>query len=214
MIKSTFGTITAGRQRIREFIISAKNLDPNFRVIDIGGIAGGGWTSDIADVIVDINAPFTDSRFINADICNESHWNFILNKVDVEKFDYAICSHTLEDVYNPYTALALLPRIAKAGIISMPSAYTELSRIENTGWLGHIHHRYIFHPLNHKIHVIPKINALEFLVPNGLIFKKSFEEVRFEWFSDLEYSLFMNNYLGPSVEHVIHEYKNFIQELI
>ncbi len=213
MIKSTFGTIATGRKRIRDFITSMKLLNRNFRVIDIGGVAGGGWTSDIADVIIDINAPTSDSRFINADICNYNHWEAILNKIGTNKFDYAICSHTLEDVYNPYTTLSMLPRIAKAGIITMPSAFTELSRIENIGWLGHIHHRYIFHPDNNRINILPKINSLEFLLPDGLFFNKSLEEVRFEWFSDFEYSLFMNNYLGPSVEHVIHEYRKFIQEL-
>ena len=104
------------------------------------------------------------------DICKQDAWLSLLELVEREgKFDYAICTHTLEDVYSPVVALEMMPRIAKAGIISMPSLWAELNHVESTQWLGFMHHRWIFDfDKEGNMLLLPKLGFLSSLWPNGI----------------------------------------------
>ena len=147
---------TIARDRI-EFL---RKQIPNLRVIDIGGAAAG-WSSDLCDLVVDITAEDSD-RTMSADICKPAGWEKLQDYIKQHgQFHYAICTHTLEDVYNPYTALDLLPEIASEGIISMPSVGVEISHIENPGYLGYIHHRYLFDSQDGRMFIAPKMGFLE-----------------------------------------------------
>jgi hypothetical protein len=209
-----YGTMNDSRNHIINLVSEKKKADPNYKVVDIGGSVGG-WSSLIADLIIDFN-PKNDIKHLGVDICNEESWGIIQNLLkdqNIEKFDYAICTHTLEDLYNPVTVLKWLPKIAKGGVITMPSMRTELSRIENKHWLGYIHHRWIFDRKDDEMLIIPKITALEALVPDGLGINNYKYEIRYYWENDIPHKIFMNNYLGPTVETVISEYSNLIQHI-
>lgn len=201
------GSIEQGRKYISDQILPRKRINTDYKVIDIGGTVNG-WSRSFADLIVDINAQ-DDDRSIRLDICNEADWHMLETIVELQgQFDYCICTHTLEDVYNPFLALKYMPKIARRGIITMPSINTELSRCENSQWLGFIHHRWLFGHDNNTMIVAPKLNFLEsiaeFAVP------QIWTEVRYEWKSEIPYRIFMNNYLGPSSNHVVNEYQKFI----
>ena len=62
---------------------------------------------------------FTAATWIRQDICG-GRWPF-----DDHFFDFAICSHTLEDVRDPLHVCAELMRVAKAGYIEVPSRVKE-----------------------------------------------------------------------------------------
>lgn len=191
-----------------------KSENTAFRVIDVGGVAGGGWSSSVADMVVDINAEDTDTS-LSIDICREQEWNKLLSIVATQgQYDYAICAHTLEDVYNPFTALDMLPRIAKAGVITMPCFKVELSRIENSDWLGYIHHRWIYDQEDGEMLVIPKVSFLESLVKDTVTPDPNQYEIRYEWSETIPYQIFMNNYLGPHIYAVIDEYTKLITSRI
>jgi len=210
-MKIRYCNIAESRTDIINYITEQKRLNNNFRVIDIGGSADG-WSSSLCNIIVDIVPSADASKFVNVDICREAEWQKLLNIVNVYgKFDYAICTHTLEDIYNPFTSLEFLPKIAHRGIITMPSIYQELSRCENIDWLGYIHHRYIFDQTeNGEMIVIPKLNFLESIVQSPVsTYNRS--EIVYEWNNTIPYKIFMNNWLGPNVDTVIKEYQNFIQ---
>jgi len=211
-MKIKYGNIAESRADIINYIVEQKQLNNSFRVIDIGGSADG-WSSNVCDLIVDFVPSKDLSKFINMDICRETEWQKLLNIVNIDgKFDYAICTHTLEDVYNPFTALEYLPKIAHQGIITMPSIYQELSRCENVNWLGYIHHRYIFDKTeNGEMIVIPKLNFLESIVKSS-VSTYNRTEVIYEWNNTIPYKIFMNNWLGPNVDTVIKEYQNFIDK--
>jgi len=209
-MKISYGSIEEGRNYISNKVKEEKNKNSTFKVMDIGGMVNG-WSSTFIDFLVDINAKEDDKNF-KIDICDESQWTSLLNFVKENgKIDYLICTHTLEDLYNPITPLKYFPLIANSGIITMPSAKSELSRIEDPRWLGYIHHRWIFDKTDdNKMLVIPKLNFLENTI-------KSFDmcktEIRFEWVDSLPYTIFMNNYLGPTTKTVISAYSELISKL-
>lgn len=207
----TFGTIQNNRQDILNYITQEKQKS-DFKVIDIGG-AVNGWTSNIIDMLVDKNTVDSNSS-MQLDICVFEEWKKLLSYVEINgMYDYAICTHTLEDVYNPLLALEFLPKIVKAGVITMPSMRTELSKVESNNWLGYIHHRWIFDIIDGSILLIPKLELLSSLVGNSIKFIPEQEEIKYEWSGNIPYKVFMNNYLGPSPETVINSYKKLINNL-
>lgn len=207
----TVGTVVDSRNYILHKVKEHKTYS-KFTVVDIGGVAGGGWTSDIADMIIDKNTIDTENS-IQMDICIYPEWDKVLSYVETNgKFDYAICTHTLEDVYNPFTTLDILPKIAKAGIITMPSLRTELSKVESNNWLGYLHHRWIFDIIDDKMLIIPKLELLSSMVKNSIKFIPVQEEIRYEWDKTIPYEIFMNNYLGPTASVVINSYNALINK--
>jgi hypothetical protein len=209
-MKISKGSISDSRDYVLNLIKTEKEKNSNYRVIDIGGVVNG-WTRSFADFVVDINSVNSDTS-LSIDICIESHWDLLFEVVKKQgKFDYCICTHTLEDLYNPFSALKFIPQIANKGIITMPDASTELSRIENSGWLGYIHHRWIFDSIDEKMLIVPKLNFLESIVKES--FQKNPTEIRYEWENEIPFDVFMNNYLGPNVKTVINEYTTLINRL-
>jgi hypothetical protein len=209
----SYSSTAQSRERILQLLTQAKVDNSSYKVIDVGGVVNG-WSAPIADLVVDINAP-NDVGFFNMDICRQVEWTPLLDSVNAAGlFDFAICTHVLEDIYDPFVVLDNLPRIAKAGIITMPSIRTELSNIESTNWLGYIHHRWIFSEQDGKMLIIPKISMLESLCRGSRISpKKAVEEVQFEWSSEIPHIPFMDNYLGPNASTVINNYNNIINNI-
>ncbi len=213
MLNIRYGRTLHTRARILNDVGHIKQRTPGYSVIDVGGVFGGGWSAAIADMVIDINA-VTSPSGVSIDVCDREAWNTMLEYVERHgRFDYAICTHTLEDLYNPFTTLELLPRIAKAGVITMPSIRTELTRIESAKWLGYIHHRWIFTERDGNMLVVPKLSMLEHLVGNSIFHDREYEEIVYEWTDDIPYSNFMNNYLGPDAQTVILEFQELIKAL-
>ncbi len=212
MLNVTYGTQIKGREQILSFVLNQKNINPNYRVIDIGGTAYG-WTGSIADVVVDINADRPNDFKFN--ISNDWEWRSILDHVEQHgKFDYAICTHTLEDIAHPGTALRNLPKVAKSGIITMPTINAELSRIENKQWLGYIHHRHLFDYDNDTIIYASKLSFIESMLPEGFHEQDQYREIRFEWVNDIIFKPFMDDYLGPDATTVMNNYRDFVFQSI
>lgn len=207
MIRVSYGEVFEGRQLIADGIFKIKN-QRQFSVIDVGGSAIG-WSIPFADAFIDINKCDTNRYQYNFDICKEQNWSEVLKDIDkVGKFDYCICTHTLEDIYNPYLVLDYLPRIAKAGIITVPSVKTETNFIESEHWLGFAHHRYLFGHNEDRMIVAPKLPVIEKLGNRKKL--TSVEEIRIEWNDTIEYDVFMNNYLGPNTDTVLKNYEQFV----
>jgi len=120
-------------------------------VLDVGG-----WAVPFprADWILDLGAyetrgewgyegdrateRFTADTWIRRDICEREPWPFA-----DDQFDFAICSHTLEDVRDPVWVCSELARVAKAGYIEVPSRLEEQSWGFQGPWTGWGHHHWI-----------------------------------------------------------------------
>jgi len=111
-----------------------KEMAQATRCLDVGG-----WYRPLrsATHVLDIN-PF-ETRFKHAaydpeqperygaetwlqrDICDHSPWPY-----PDKFFDFAVCSHVLEDIRDPIWVVSELARVSKAGYVETPSAVGEL----------------------------------------------------------------------------------------
>jgi hypothetical protein len=91
-----------------------------------------GWTGDPA------SERFTPETWVQRDICDREPWPFT-----DRQFDFAICSHTLEDVRDPIWVARELQRVAAAGYVEVPSLREELTYGIQGPWVGWGHHRWL-----------------------------------------------------------------------
>lgn len=94
------------------------------------------------------------------DVCGRRPWPFA-----DKSFDFAVCSHLLEDVRDPLWVCSEMVRIAKAGYVETPSRVEEQSRgVENPRYAGYAHHRWLVSVqdgrlnFRHKPHALHAIN--------------------------------------------------------
>ena len=84
-------------------------------------------------------ARFSRDTWVQFDLCSREKWPF-----DDNQFDFAVCSHVLEDVRDPIWVCSEISRIAKAGYIEVPSRVVEQSKgIEHPRYAGYYHHRWL-----------------------------------------------------------------------
>lgn len=180
------------------------------RVIDVGATMNG-WSKDFMTHYLDINKWENFSQIgFHGNICLYSTWEPVL--VDVQKnglFDFAICSHVLEDIASPQFVCEMLCRIAKGGFIAVPSKNTELSKGINGPYLGYVHHRWIYNKENNKFVAYPKLNFLEFYDHSHIInkFYPTINELCFFWKDNFELTIANNDFMGPNVESVYGYFK-------
>lgn len=130
-----------------------KALPSDALVVDVGG---GAAAAARADWVIDAlpydeggrllgpeaderQVRFTRDTWIQFDLCDRQPW-----PLSDKQFDFAICSHLLEDVRDPIWVCSELSRIAKAGYIEVPSRVVEQSKgIEHPCFTGYHHHRWL-----------------------------------------------------------------------
>lgn len=120
-------------------------------VLDVGG-----WAAPLrrADWVLDLlpyetrglyGAPvdpaaerFSADTWVQRDICAAEPWPFADGQ-----FDFAVCSHTLEDVRDPIRVCQELARVARAGYVEVPAPVEELTWGVHGDWVGWSHHHWI-----------------------------------------------------------------------
>ena len=194
----TYGSILESREAIIRHINVCRADNPAFRVIDLGGVAGGGWSNEYCDMIVDINADPADPKALRIDLCRADSWAPLWDTIEAHGlYDFAICNHTLEDLYNPYPVLDNLHRIARRGMITIPSINTELSCLpESPLWRGYMHHRWLFdQTVDGHMLVIPKLGIIERSGAWPAQYSEAWQEIRYEWTEPVNYVEFGSNYI-------------------
>mmetsp|Transcript_17143 Transcript_17143/g.55364 ORF Transcript_17143/g.55364 Transcript_17143/m.55364 type:complete len:348 (+) Transcript_17143:31-1074(+) len=148
------------------------------------------------------------------DITSPAAWQPLYEHVEQHgRFDFAICSHVLEDVLDPRVVADALPRIAKAGIVRVPTKYHEFERgRENMSDLGvspyrgSIHHRYVYTIRDGEMLAVPKLPFME-VDPVydilGEMSRRDNADLNFLWQGSLPFQILNNGYIGPSVEAVV-----------
>jgi hypothetical protein len=81
---------------------------------------------------------FASDTWIRRDICSREPWPF-----EDRRFDFAVCSHTLEDVRDPVWVASELQRVAAAGYVEVPALEEELTYGIQGPWVGWGHHRWL-----------------------------------------------------------------------
>lgn len=150
------------------------------KIIDIGG--ANSFAHGMLDAIIDIREPQASAKhkFIG-NIDRPEIWEKVKAHVKKHgKWDYAICTHTLEDIHNPVYAAEQIEQIATAGLIVEPSKFREFSRFSGS-FRGYIHHYWIFEVINGVFTALPKINFIEDSVFDAINRQPFFEELIIEW---------------------------------
>lgn len=146
---------------LRPFV---KNLisENNYKAIDIGATARF-WSYPECKFVVDAYpVEQTDVTFYNANIENIDDWGGLFSYVEENgKFDFSICSHTMEDVFNPLELAKILQKISKRGYMAIPSKFNEFTKLYVNKYRGDAHHKQFFDVLNDELIVYPKFNWIE-----------------------------------------------------
>jgi Methyltransferase domain len=151
-------------------------------LLDVGGwakpLARADWVIDLMPYATrglyghaDGEERFTEQTWVEQDVCEP--WPF-----DDGQFDFAVCSHTLEDVRDPVFVCKELQRVAKAGYIEVPSRVEEHMTGVNGPWAGWSHHRWVcdIDPFAGRIEFVHKHNAIP-----TVLYKELPIERRVQW---------------------------------
>lgn len=147
-------------------------LDDKAVVVDVGG---GGSPFPRANYVIDmtpyekraalgkveVDFPerFTADTWTMLDICERTPWPFEDNY-----FDFAVCSHVLEDIRDPIWVCSEMERVAKAGYIEVPSRIIEQSRgVEHPLYAGFYHHRWLIDFKDNSVLFMHKSHSLHSL---------------------------------------------------
>ncbi len=126
-------------------------LAPDDEVLDVGGwgspFARADWVLDLMPYesrgLYGYDRDSAEERFeagtwVVRDICDREPWPF-----DDDRFDFVVCSHTLEDVRDPVWVCSELTRVGRAGYVEVPSRLEEQIRDLQGPWVGRDHHRWL-----------------------------------------------------------------------
>jgi len=206
-------SIGAHRDEVKEYV-------KDKRVIDVGG-AMNTWLDPKPYACVDILKGECTENW-RGDINMPLVWVDIVDYVDVHgKFDFAVCTHVLEDLRNPPMVLEMLPLIAKEGFISTPTKHAESNFVEcgnvntmnkmnlQTLYHGYIHHRWLFSvKINDNqptLFMFPKLGWLEHLKGKKEEWGTTLDwvtrpggELSVWWKDNVPYKLFQDDWLGPN----------------
>jgi hypothetical protein len=137
--------LEASRRRIQE------RLSDDDAVLDVGA-----WAQPFerADWVLDLlpyetrglygydretaRERFTADTWVQRDVCDREPWPFADGR-----FDFAICSQTLEDLRDPVWVCHELQRVARAGYVEVPSRLVEQSLGVHGPWAGWSHHHWL-----------------------------------------------------------------------
>ena len=204
------GITEFGMGRIAEKKAMVFRQQDGLRVIDIGG-GKEKHLSDkfekieaVADILPKPDGLHENLVWFSGDINMPEVWEEILEYVERNgKFDFAICTHTLEDLRNPLLTALRLPRVAERGLVTVPSIHAESRRFELfRSYRGWRHHRWVHllenGPEGPTVLAMPKVGAFE-LWPVGQLKRRDPEkqELWFLWQEDFSYELFRGDHLGP-----------------
>lgn len=209
-------TLEERTSTVIDYIKNQRDLNTNYCVIDVGGSMGG-WTYQYVNAIIDLNAPVDNDeiKHFSFNINYPDGWKDVEEYVNKNgKFDFCVCSHTLEDISNPKYVCDQITKIAKSGYIAVPSKYSEFSRgvvtPEGKKIRGYVHHRWIFTFKNGKFIGFPKISYVEVddifdLLANN---DKRIENLGFFWNNEIELHIINNDYLGSSQMDAMNRYRS------
>lgn len=98
---------------------------------------------------------FTADTWLQRDLCDREPWPFADDEID-----FAVCSHTLEDVRDPVWVCSELNRVAKAGYVEVPSRLEEQSYGFQGPWAGWGHHHWLIDVRGAEIDFVFKHHVL------------------------------------------------------
>lgn len=184
----------------------------NYKTIDVGASLQF-WSYPECKFVADIvKIDHEDVKFFDFNIQNKNTWTELLEYVETNgKFDFSICSHTLEDVINPTELLDILPKISNKGYIAIPSKFDEFSFLWENKYRGNAHHKQIIDIKNNEICIYPKFSFIEVLEgTDKLLETNQGRELVIFWEKEIPYKFFAQDKIFYSDKDLINEFYNQI----
>jgi len=166
------------------------------------------WAAEYVTHYVDLQDPekhwpgaIGNAKVIRGSLDDPKMW---IEICDGKKFDFAICTQTLEHVLNPAFALEMISSVAKEGFIGIPNKYVELYKKAHINkqedllahnltdyFRGFAHHRWIITIRDNVVWFWPKLGFLEFLKLEWADSDelKTSEELCFRWKDSIQYKI-------------------------
>ena len=196
-------------------------------VLDVGG-AMGSWADQFVTAYLDCNASEylkgkTNAELFDGNISDPEGWIEILDRAhNLGKFDFAICTQTLEDIRNPTYVLKMLPKVAHRGYIDVPSKYLELKYANETPdehdrelWgldgyiMGYTGHRWIINFVDDMMEFYPKLPFIEHI--RGLEPITQVKDPKYMlclwWENDIPHRIVNDDFIGPNPYFVYKYYR-------
>jgi hypothetical protein len=166
--------------------------EKGYKTIDVGASAMY-WSYPECKFVADsLVISKEGTTFFNINLENKNTWNELLEYVGKNgKFDFSICSHTLEDVFNPLELINLLKSISVSGFVAIPSKYDEFSFLYQNTYRGNAHHKQFFDVVDDTLVVYPKFSWTERDERSDEILKyNKGNELSFFWENDIPVKIF------------------------
>ena len=195
---------------VKNLIGDVKKLisDNNYKTIDIGASLQF-WSYPECKFVADIVKIEQEGvKFFDFNIQDKNTWTELLNYVEEHgKFDYSICSHTLEDVITPTDLLELLPKISKKGYIAIPSKYNEFMFLWDNKYRGNAHHKQIIDVKDDMICIYPKYPFIEVFEETDKVLENNLgNELVFFWEDEIPYKFFAQDNIFHSDGDLIKQF--------
>lgn len=208
MIKEwSYNQIGGRRDEIKKYI-----SDNGYKSIDLGASAMY-WSYPECKYVADsLVISKEGTTFFEVNLEDKSSWGELLRYVDSNgKFDFSICSHTLEDVFNPIELIALLEKISNSGFVAIPSKYNEFSFLYENKYRGNAHHKQFFDIIDNELMVFPKFSWIENNERSDEILQyDKGGELSFMWESKIPVKIFAQGVPYNSDGELIHNFYNKI----
>jgi hypothetical protein len=206
MIKNWNYNYVGGKRNDVKKIIS----DNGYKSIDIGASAMY-WSYPECKYVADsLVISKEGTTFFEINLEDKSTWKDLLSYVETNgKFDFSICSHTLEDVFNPLELINLLNTISVSGFVAIPSKYDEFSFLYQNNYRGNAHHKQFFDVVDDMLVVYPKFSWTERDDRSDEILKyDKGHELSFTWQKEIPVKIFAQGKPYRSDGELIHNYYN------
>lgn len=199
-------------------IIKKCSITPKDKVLDVGGSMKQHREINI-NTLVDFfhpeKVPYYPSKlkakqFVKVDITRET-LPFRKNE-----FDVCLCTHTLEDLHNPFLAMDEMQRVAKRGLIITPNRGFDMvfDKYNLTNWgtgarriPGMAHHKWFFESDGTRLKVtsknFPILYTSEFHITKWM----GKDEMVFYWENNFDYSV----EYGLSSHELVENYRRYVK---
>lgn len=153
----SYNNIGSRRDFVKSYI-----QEKGYKTIDVGASAMY-WSYPECKFVADSEIIIRDETiFFKINLEDKNTWTELLEYVQKNgKFDFSICSHTIEDIFNPLEIIELLESISLSGFIAIPSKYNEFSFLYENKYRGNAHHKQFFDVINDELFVFPKFSWIE-----------------------------------------------------
>lgn len=192
----------------------------NYKTIDVGGSLDF-WTYPesryVADLLPVERFEPQETTFFKIELGRKNTYTELIDYVDKNgKFDFSVCSHTLEDVFNPIDVIELLEKISHRGFVSVPSKFNEFSKLFDNDYYGNAHHKQILDYYDNQLIIYPKFPFIEKRIErvNEIMTINKGNELNFIWEEKIENRIFSENDIIKSDDVLIDKFFKEIKKTI